>query len=98
MLCELSVVSISRAIQEFAPDTQEVFVCGGGAHNLELMHRLDRYPFKTASTTSIGLDPDWVEASAFAWLAMRTIKGQPGNLPSVTGASQRVVLGDIDSP
>ena len=97
-LCELSVASVSRAIQEFAPGTREVFVCGGGAHNLELMRRLDRYSFETASTTSVGLDPDWVEAAAFAWLAMRTINGQPGNLPSVTGASQQVVLGDIHSP
>ncbi|MDG2107714.1 MAG: anhydro-N-acetylmuramic acid kinase [Woeseiaceae bacterium] len=97
-LCELSSVSISRSIKEFAPNTQEVFICGGGVHNLELMHRLSSCSFKTASTASIGVNPDWIEASAFAWLAMRTIKGQPGNLPSVTGAAESVVLGDINTP
>ena len=45
------------------------------------------------STASAGLDPDWVEAVAFAWLAMRTSEGLPGNLPSVTGAAERTVLG-----
>ena len=42
-----------------------------------------------------GLDPDWVEASAFAWLASRTLQGLPGNLPSVTGAAAPEVLGAI---
>ena len=51
-----------------------------------------------SSTASAGLDPDWVEAVAFAWLAMRTMNEQTGNLPSVTGATHKVVLGDIHSP
>jgi anhydro-N-acetylmuramic acid kinase len=77
-----------------------VFICGGGVRNLELMRRLDRNLPETSvmSTAAMGLDPDWVEAVAFAWLAMRTINGQTGNLPSVTGASHKVVLGDIHSP
>ena len=50
-----------------------------------------------SSTAAVGLDPDWVEAVAFAWLAMRTMRGETGNLPSVTGASHKVVLGDIHS-
>jgi anhydro-N-acetylmuramic acid kinase len=99
-LCELSARSIAKAIDEHAPGTQEVFVCGGGAHNSELMRRLQRaIPDKSVSTTSsAGLDPDWIEAVAFAWLAMRTTKNLTGNLPSVTGAAQKVVLGDIHSP
>jgi anhydro-N-acetylmuramic acid kinase len=50
-----------------------------------------------SSTSAVGLDPDWVEAAAFAWLAMRTMHGETGNLPSVTGATHKVVLGDIHS-
>ena len=46
----------------------------------------------------VGLDPDWVEAVAFAWLAMRTVNGRTGNLPSVTGAGRKVILGTIHSP
>ena len=99
-LCELSAATIATAINESAGNTGEVFICGGGVHNTELMRRLDQHlsAATVSSTQSVGLDPDWVEAVAFAWLAMRTMHGQTGNLPSVTGASHKVVLGDIHSP
>ena len=45
-----------------------------------------------------GAHPDWVEAMAFAWLAQRYIETKPGNLPSVTGARESVVLGSLSSP
>jgi anhydro-N-acetylmuramic acid kinase len=48
-----------------------------------------------SSTAAAGLDPDWVEAVAFAWLAMRRLQNLPGNLPSVTGAQRAVTLGAI---
>ena len=99
-LCELTARSVAIAIEEHAPATQEVFVCGGGAHNPELLRRLSaNLSGATVDTTAAaGLQPDWVEATAFAWLAMRTLKGLSGNLPSVTGASRKVVLGAIHSP
>jgi anhydro-N-acetylmuramic acid kinase len=46
-------------------------------------------------TTSLGLEPEWVEACAFAWLAKQTIEGKPGNLPAVTGANELTVLGAV---
>jgi anhydro-N-acetylmuramic acid kinase len=46
-------------------------------------------------TDSLGIPADWVEASAFAWLAQRALAGQPGNLPAVTGARGLRVLGAI---
>jgi anhydro-N-acetylmuramic acid kinase len=98
-LCELSASSIAASLSSCVRDAGEVFVCGGGVRNSELMSRLrQNLPTSTvASTTAVGLDPDWVEAVAFAWLAMRTLNGETGNLPSVTGASHKVVLGDIHS-
>ncbi len=48
-----------------------------------------------ASTASLSLDPDHVEATGFAWLARQTLRGAPGNLPSVTGAAGPRVLGAI---
>ncbi len=48
-----------------------------------------------ASTENYGLHPDWVEATAFAWLAKRRLEGKPGNLPEVTGARRPEVLGAI---
>jgi anhydro-N-acetylmuramic acid kinase len=96
-LCDLTATSIIRAINQYATDMDEIFICGGGAHNTELMGRiqnLTKCPVKT--TRHLGIDPDWVEAMAFAWLARRTLNGQTGNLPSVTGARENVVLGSIN--
>jgi anhydro-N-acetylmuramic acid kinase len=94
-LCQLTADSIAEAIRTAAPDANEVLVCGGGVHNHDLMRRLEATLPGTgiASTAIAGLDPDWVEAAAFAWLAMRTTQGQTGNLPSVTGADRSTVLG-----
>ncbi|WP_028080891.1 anhydro-N-acetylmuramic acid kinase [Solimonas soli] len=99
-LLELTVESLSRAIDAEAPKARELFVCGGGARNGFLMERLaQRLPrLRVADTSARGLDPDWVEAAGFAWLAWRTARGRPGNLPSVTGAGREVVLGGIYAP
>lgn len=99
-LCELTAQTVADDIKRYAPETRELFVCGGGAHNEELLRRLaSNLPETIVETTAVaGLDPDWVEAAAFAWLAMRRMKNQPGNLPSVTGASRKVILGAIHSP
>jgi len=99
-LSELTARTIANDILQYAPSTEEVFVCGGGVHNTDLLARLARVlpDIRIDSTVSAGLHPDWVEAAAFAWLAMRTMNKQTGNLPSVTGASRKVVLGAIHSP
>ena len=94
-LCELSAWSIASAIkQQGIPD--EVFVCGGGVHNAHLMQRLAAYlPRPVQSTQALGVDPDWVEAFAFAWLAQRCLAGLTANLPAVTGACGKRILGAI---
>lgn len=99
-LAELTARSVADHVRRYAEGATELFVCGGGVHNGDLLARLRRNVPETAvaSTAEVGLDPDWVESVAFAWLAMRTMKGQTGNLPSVTGASRKVVLGEIHSP
>ncbi len=96
-LAALTARSISLEIARHAPDTRRLIVCGGGAHNGTLMTRLRReLPTCVVETSeAYGLHPDWVEAAAFAWLAHRTMGGQAGNLPSVTGARHPVVLGAV---
>ena len=96
-LLALSIQSIAAAIARHAPATAEVLACGGGVHNTALMTGLQAaLPGRRLDTTgSHGLDPDWVEAAAFAWLASRTLAGLPGNLPSVTGARSAEVLGAL---
>lgn len=96
-LCELSARSIAEALQATRDPVEEVLICGGGIHNRALYQRLEELltPARVTSTAEAGLDPDWVEAAAFAWLAKQTLAGDPGNLPSVTGASHPVVLGGV---
>ena len=94
-LLELTAVSVAAAVDSWAPDASRVYVCGGGVHNEHLMSRLRARldPRSVESTAQAGLDPDWVEAAAFAWLAMRYRHDLPGNLPRVTGASRETILG-----
>lgn len=96
-LCELTAVSLGDAVRSAAPAECDVLVCGGGVHNPELMRRIgEQLPQHSITTTAAaGLDPDWVEAAAFAWLAMRRLQELPGNLPSVTGASGPALLGTV---
>ena len=95
-LCDLTATSIIRAINQHAADTDEIYICGGGVHNKTLMRQLQAITkCPVASTKALGIHPDWVEAMAFAWLAYRNIHHKTGNLPSVTGACKRVILGAI---
>jgi len=98
-LCELSAKTVAAAIHDYAGQTARVLVCGGGAHNSHFMTRLQaNLPNAIVETTATqGIDPDWVEAAAFAWLAQRRLSNLPGNIPTVTGAQQAVLLGDIHS-
>ena len=94
-LCELTACSIAGAVRQHAAGTRRLLVCGGGVHNSRLLERLSAaLPALTVqSTVALGLDPDWVEAAAFAWLARRHLQGKAGNIPEVTGAAKAVVLG-----
>lgn len=99
-LTELTAIAASNQITAFIKNKEaqsEVYVCGGGAFNDYLMTRLQAHlPYCTVATTAkLGLDPAWVEAVAFAWLARQTLMGETGNLPAVTGASKEVVLGQV---
>ena len=98
-LLELSARSIATAIAQYAPSADEVLACGGGVHNGALMRRLGELlaPRALCSTARHGIDPDFLEATAFAWLARQRLLGLPGNLPAVTGARGRRVLGAIYS-
>ncbi|MEN2396237.1 anhydro-N-acetylmuramic acid kinase [Pseudomonas halotolerans] len=96
-LLELTALTIVQSLQNAQTDTQELLVCGGGAHNRSLMKRLaDLLPnTQVSSTATYGVDPDWVEAMAFAWLAHCCLEGIAANRPSVTGARGSRILGAI---
>lgn len=98
-LSELTARTIADAIVANAPGSQ-VYVCGGGAHNADLMQRIARCldDCQVSTTADLGIAPDWVEAAAFAWLARARLRNQPGNLPAVTGASRPAILGALHAP
>jgi anhydro-N-acetylmuramic acid kinase len=99
-LCELSAITVARSLLETQAATRRLLVCGGGVHNPLLMARLSAHlpGITVESTATLGLDPDFIEAAGFAWLARETLAGRPGNLPAVTGARGPRVLGAIHAP
>jgi anhydro-N-acetylmuramic acid kinase len=96
-LNQFTARTIADALRQQMPACGRVLVCGGGVHNPVLMANLAAAlpEALVESTGAHGLDPDFVEAMAFAWLARETLANRPGNLPAVTGARGLRVLGSI---
>ena len=97
-LAEFTAWSVASAIERWgAAEAGDVVVCGGGCRNDHLLSRLRiRLPaHQVATSAALGVDPDGLEAAAFAWFAHRTLAGLPGNAPAVTGARGARVLGAI---
>ncbi|MBS0227824.1 MAG: anhydro-N-acetylmuramic acid kinase [Proteobacteria bacterium] len=96
-LLALTARSVADALARTQPDTRRVIVCGGGVHNPVLLAALaEAMPEAVVESSAVhGLNPDFVEAMAFAWLAREHLAGRPGNLPTVTGAAGPRVLGAL---
>ena len=97
-LAELTVASIVHSYQTFLPQKPDrVLLCGGGSKNLYLTNRLQALLQSAAvvTTDEVGLSADFKEAISFAVLAYWRNLGIAGNLPKVTGAKQKMLLGDI---
>lgn len=97
-LVELSAISIAQSIRPHQP--ADVLVCGGGVHNSNLHRRLQAAlrDIAVRSTADLGLDPDWVEAVLFAWLARERLADRQLDTGSITGAKSRVLLGVVVKP
>jgi anhydro-N-acetylmuramic acid kinase len=95
-LLEFTAVTIAAAVRQYAPGAA-LYVCGGGARNQRLLDAIGARvtPNRVASTQVLGLDPDYVEAVAFAWFAERTLAGLTSSAGSVTGARGARILGGI---
>jgi len=96
-LLELTAFTITQSIQQHCIGTKEVYLCGGGARNQTLLNRIAiLLPDSTVrSTNFLGVDSNYLEAIAFAWLARQTVHGEAANLPAVTGAQHSCVLGAV---
>lgn len=100
-LLEFTACAIAKGLAQAAQEEviDQVYICGGGAFNQQLMQRLAVLlaPAKLSTTQDLGIPPEWVEGVAFAWLAKQTLNHLTGNLPSVTGAKRDLILGGVFS-
>jgi len=96
-LLELTAATVAEALLAHLPGVKRLLVCGGGVRNPPLLRRIGaRLPgVAVVSSAEHGLDPDFMEAMGFAWLARETLAGRSGNLPAVTGARGPRILGAI---
>lgn len=96
-LLELTVSTVIDALHATLPECKQLLVCGGGVRNGFLMSRLQAHlpDIAVLSIQNTGLDPDYVEAMGFAWLARQLLHSLPGNLVDVTGARGPRLLGAI---
>ena len=97
-LVELTAINIASQAQIFS--TSEIIICGGGAHNDYLLQRITKHLPECAVTTSqtYDIDPDWIEAMAFAWLAKQSLERRSIPLEKITGAKCNTILGGIYYP
>ena len=98
-LLDLTATTIADAVKANEQEVQRGIGCGGGAYNKALVERLEALvaPAVLETSAAQGLEPEWVEAAGFAWLARARVNGEIGNLPSVTGAREPAVLGGVYS-
>ena len=96
-LLQLTVRTITNSVKIYYPAVRELYLCGGGVHNGALVTRLKQQlpSLKINLTDMLGIEADWVEACAFAWLARQSIERSPGSLSAVTGAAGSRILGAI---
>lgn len=99
-LLQLTVDSSLQALERYAPQTQALIICGGGARNTALLdlfkiraEDLFKNSLEIMTSDALGIDPQLVEGLAFAWLAWAHKEKRPANLPAVTGAKGPRILG-----
>jgi anhydro-N-acetylmuramic acid kinase len=99
-LLHLTTYSALQALAQYAPQTQKLIICGGGARNTALLDALQNHatklftsPLEIVTSDALGIDPQLVESLAFAWLAWAHKEKRPANLPAVTGARGPRILG-----
>lgn len=99
-LLALSARSIADALDACGERVSNVYACGGGVHNPTLMRAIAAAiaPTTLSTTAAYGIDPDFVEAALFAWLAHERLAGRAGNRTDVTGARGPRRLGAIHAP
>lgn len=96
-LLALTAHSIADTISSKNDKIAQLYLCGGGAHNILLHDTLKELlpNIKVSSIAEAGVSPDFLEAMMFAWMASLTLNGKPVDLSTITGAKNIEILGAI---
>ena len=95
-LTELTAQVIFKELKNLKAQKKKIYICGGGIHNTFLINRLEGIIENNIFSTSLlGIDPDFLEASCFAWLAKQRLDRKKFDLTKITGSRGRVLLGGV---
>jgi anhydro-N-acetylmuramic acid kinase len=99
-LSALTAAAVARAVPHMPQPPQAWIVCGGGARNLTLMRMLAQHlaPATVETADAVGWSTDAIEAQAFAYLAVRTLRGLPLTFPTTTGVPAPMPGGVLARP
>lgn len=98
-LTACAAAAVARGAEHFPAPVTQVLVCGGGRLNGALMAALaERMAARVAPVEAVGLNGDMLEAQAFAYLAVRVMRGLPTSAPGSTGVAAAVGGGQISRP
>ena len=98
-LLALTVTSLINSIDDLKFSNENIYLCGGGVHNDLLRNEINKRCDKEVQTTlKLGINPDYLEAICFGWLAKQRIENKSFNLEKITGSKGPVYLGKIYEP
>ena len=98
-LTELTALSLTNNLETLGIQKDNIFFCGGGIHNSYLIERISKRLNKECLTTQeLDIDPDYLEAICFAWLAKKRIEDTKFDLQKITGSKKAVYLGKVFNP
>ena len=98
-LTACAAAAVAAGMEHLPRPPQGVLVCGGGRHNATLMRELaQRLACPVLPVEEAGLDGDMLEAQAFAFLAVRVLRGLPTSCPATTGVPAAVGGGQLSRP
>ncbi len=99
LLTDFTAASIARGAEWFPATPEDWVICGGGRHNGELVRLLrERLGGKVSVAEDHGFDGDAIEAQAFAYLAVRSLRGLPLTYPGTTGCPEPMSGGVLFEP
>jgi len=99
-LSALTAASVARVVPHLPQPPRAWIVCGGGARNPTLMRMLAErlVPASVETADAVGWSADAIEAQAFAYLAVRTLRGLPLTFPTTTGVPEPMPGGLLARP